>query len=131
MKLTCGIIFYVSIPAFDMLVILIFYNNLDFYFRSTFIFLLIQFGFALFYHNYIVCSVSTAAHSIYPKLNSLIVKRRLDYRTKSRVIALIEKLSGPKIAFNCMDWFPLTNFEFFLFVINCIQAFILITGLIK
>ncbi len=111
--------------------ILIFYENIGFYFRTVFMILVFELGFMIFHHIYIVCSVSSAAHSIYPKLNSLIAKRKLNPRTKSKVIGLIEKLSGPKIGFTCMDWVPLSNFEYFLFVANCIQGFILIFGLIK
>ncbi len=86
---------------------------------------------ALLYHNYNVCTVSNAAHSIYPKLNSLIAKRKLNPRTKSKVIGLIEKTSGPKLSFTCFDWFPLNNFESLLFIVYCIHGFILTIGLMK
>jgi hypothetical protein len=132
MKLLCGIILFISIPVIDLSIIFIFFED-DFglYFRLGFLFIMIECIVALLYHNYNVCTVSNAAHSIYPKLNSLIAKRKLNPRTKSKVIGLIEKISESELSFTCMNWFPLNNFESLLFIVNCIHGFILTIGLIK
>jgi len=101
------------------------------YLRIIVMFLLVEVGYLIFYHNVVGCHVYRAAHSVYPLLNSIVARNLvgLDYRMK--IIGLIEKFSGPKVGFTCFDFFPVTNYEFYLLVINCAKLFILFAGLFK
>ena len=80
---------------------------------------------------FLMSSVGTLAHSCYPKLNSLIVRNNLNLHTKMKTSSLIERLCGPLIGIYCLDLFPVTNFEFYLFVVNCAKNLVLLIDLIK
>lgn len=73
--------------------------------------------------------IPNAAHQPYGKLNSLIAKKRIRLNHKLKVCALIERLSGPVIGLYCYELFPFTNYEFYLYVANCVKIFILFVGL--
>ena len=76
-------------------------------------------------------------------LNSLIIKsahrprllfykylsRRLPLRHRMRIMAFIERLCGPNIGFYCLDLFPMNNYEFYLYITNCVSNYILFEGL--
>ena len=81
--------------------------------------------------NYLVTSIIREAHNCYSFLNSLIARKALPLRLKFKIISLIERLSGPVIGIYCWDLFPFTNYEFVMFIINCIMTFILFMGLFK
>jgi hypothetical protein len=62
--------------------------------------------------------LSTAAHSSYPRINSIIVQRKkLSLREKWKLINLIERLAGPGIAVRCLHLFKLNSFNFYQFII--------------
>ena len=79
--------------------------------------------------NYFLCSVGREAHKSYPFIKSILTRKRLRLMTKLKVISLFERLSGPLIGFYCYDLFPFTNYEFYLFCVNCVSNFILFMGL--
>ena len=81
--------------------------------------------------NYFLCLVGREAHKSYPFINSVLTRKRLRLMTKLKVISLAERLSGPLIGFYCYDLFPFTNYEFYLFCVNCVSNFILFMGLLE
>jgi len=85
--------------------------------------------FVLFIFNYSMSLVSEAAHRPYNKLNSIIVRKSTSRVINLKVVSLTEKLSGPVIGIYCLDFFPFTNYEFLIYIINCVKYFILLIGL--
>jgi len=83
----------------------------------------------LFLVNYSLYLVPKQAHWPYNKLNSIIERKPLPIILKLKVLGLIEKLSGPVIGIYCFDLFPYTNHEFYLYIGNCFQNFLLLNGL--
>jgi len=123
------IFYYLSIPAIDLLVILSIHKEIDITNRSLVGITVIIGVFALSILNYSMASVSVAAHRPYNKLYSIIVRKSITRALKLKVMGLIEKLSGPVIGIYCLDVFPFTNYEFYIYITNCILNFILIIGL--
>ena len=85
----------------------------------------------LFIVNYLLSSIAREAHSSYQLLNTLIVRKNLGLRLKLKILSLIEKLSGPVIGIYCYDLFPFTNYELYIFTINCILNFMLFYNLLN
>jgi hypothetical protein len=81
------------------------------------------------------------AYLPYLKLNSfmarLSLKRRIWFRLRFpiylrlNIINTIERIAGPKIAVYCLDWFPLTQYQFYLYTAGVFMNYLLITNLIK
>jgi hypothetical protein len=76
--------------------------------------------------------MSSAAHSSYPVLNSMIVKdKQMNPREKWQFMNLIERLSGSTIAVRCLNMFALNRFNFYQFISLSFRNYFLIDGLIK
>ena len=116
--------YYLIVPAIDLSLVYLF-NETNQVYRLTVWFFLNLFIVQVFYLNYFLSEISRSAHSCYVNLNSLIAKYRFNRNLKLKVLNLIERLSGPVIGIYCYDLFPFTNYEFYLFVMNCVLNFIL------
>jgi len=68
-------------------------------------------------------------HRPYNKLNTIIARNQTTTVLKLKVLGLIEKLSGPVIGIYCLDFFPFTRYEFYVYLVNCIKYFILLMDL--
>ena len=68
---------------------------------------------------------------IYTFIISIIARKQFGSMTKLKVIPLAERLSGPILGIYCYDLFPFTNYEFYVFCVNCVLNFILLMGLLK
>ena len=89
------------------------------------------FGFILlFIVNYLCASVSSAAHKSYPMMYSFLTRNntRITTKRKLKILAFIEKLSGPVIGIYCYNLFPMNNYEFFYFITSWAANYILIIG---
>jgi len=75
-----------------------------------------------------VTSISTAAHSSYSPLNSVIASKeiKLNFALKSKTLSLIEKLANRKIGFTYMDMFTFAELELFIFYIKISSYFMLV-----
>ena len=122
--------YYLIVPAIDLFILIIIREH-------SMILKLSIAGLAglaisnLFILNYVLSSISSKAHSSYRLLNSLFVRKHLSLRLKLKILSLIEKLSGPVIGIYCYDLFPFTNYELYIFTVNCISNFILFYGLFE
>jgi len=129
-KIMAFIYYYLSVPALDLCIIVAILEN-EFLFLCISA-LLATIGFIiLFCVNYSFSSISREAHLLYKPLNSIFVRKSLNLQLKLKINAAIERLSGPVIGIYCYDLFPFTNYEFFLFVINCVSIFFLILNISK
>ena len=59
------------------------------------------------------------------------LNRRLTFRYRMRIMAFIERLCGPDIGFYCLDLFPMNNYEFYLYITNCVENYMLFQDLFK
>jgi len=73
--------------------------------------------------------VPKEAHRPYVRLYSILARKPATTMLNLKVLGLIEKLSGPIIGIYCQDFFPFTNYEFYLYISNVVQNFILLIGL--
>ena len=121
--------YYFSVIPIDLgLMTLIFERNLIY--RLPIIFVAMVILVNLFYVNYFLILVGREAHSCYPLLNSLVVTKSLNIMLKLKTMTLLEKLGGPLIGFYCLDLFPFDNYNFYLFIVNCVSNFMLFINLI-
>jgi len=80
--------------------------------------------------NYFSTAVTKAAHKSYQLFFQFLIKRRLNIRDRLKILAFIEKLSGPNIGFYCYDLFPMNNYEFYQYIANWFSNYFLIIGLV-
>jgi hypothetical protein len=129
-KTTIFYYYYLSIPAIGLFIIgaiLEEQTNL----RLVLSFLSIVGVFILFWINYFLTLVAKNSFSLYKPLNSVMARKSLNLKDRLKVCSMIERFSGPVIGLYCYDLFPFTNYEFYLFVRNCVSIFIMIMNVFK
>ena len=122
--------YYMIVPVISLSIMYILMER-NLFFRLIIIILVFVVLINLFYVNYLLSYVGRAAHNGYPFINSIIVRKQIGSMTKLKVISLAERLSGPVIGIYCYDLFPFTNYEFYVFCVNCVLNFILLMGLLN
>ena len=129
--LTCAY-YYLLVPLID-LVLIVLVAETNNYLRLLLCSLAFVIIVNLVYVTYILSLIARSAHYSYPLLNSCIARQSpqnvLNLRLRCKLLALIERLSGPVIGIYCYDLFPYTNHEFYIFCANCVKNFILLYGL--
>ncbi len=123
------LLYYLSVPVLDLLIIIVIFDGMHIINRFLSIIVALAVTSFLLILNSTMSLIPNAAHQPYGKLNSLIAKKRIRLNHKLKVCALIERLSGPVIGLYCYELFPFTNYEFYLYVANCVKIFILFVGL--
>jgi hypothetical protein len=123
------LLYYLSVPVLDLLIIIVIFDGMHIINRLLSIIVAMVAILCLLSLNSTMSLIPNAAHQPFGKLNSLIAKKRIRLDLKLKVCALIEKLSGPVIGLYCYELFPFTNYEFYLYVANCVKIFILLMGL--
>ena len=125
--------YYLMVPFIDLCVIVVIEES-DIYLSV----LWLELGFIiiinLFIVNYMLSLIARSAHYSYPLLNTCIARQNytqnvLSLKLRLKILALIERLSGPVIGIYCYDLFPYTNHEFYIFCANCVKNFILLYDL--
>ena len=124
------IYYYLIVPIIDLAVIVVMNEN-NVSFRYGLVFVVYITILNLFTLNYILAIVSRESYLLHKLLNSLIANKSLNLKLKYKTLSLIERLSGPEIGFYCLDLFPLNNYEFYIFCVNCISNFFLILDLFE
>ena len=124
------VFYYLIVPIVD-LAIMYLLNETNILFRLIILIFVFVGAFNVFVVNYLLCSVGREAHKSFPLIKSILTTKRIGLMTKLKVISLSERLSGPLIGFYCNDLFPFTNYEFYLFCVNCVSNFILFMGLFE
>ena len=126
--------YYLVMPFLDLIAIFLIYEDeLFILIRFMFILIFLFISFNVFIFTYLLTIIGFEAHKSYPILYSIIVEMKLNLKIKFKLLNLIERLSpsSPLIGIYCLDLFPFTNYQFYLFIINCISNFILFMGLFK
>jgi len=86
---------------------------------------------------FVSARLAGASHGSYNHLNSIMAKEsdpkakinNIPSDQKFKIINLIERLAQMEITVWCLGWFPLNNFQFYLFIAGTAQNLILFTDL--
>ena len=68
--------------------------------------------------------VNKGAHKSYPVLFSHLTQRYMPLWLRIKLMAFIERKSGPDIGFYCYDLFPMINYEFYQYIYICGQNYL-------
>ena len=85
----------------------------------------------LFQMNSVCTLVTKNAHKSQSNGYKCLVINRYSLRQKWKIQAFIERLSGPDIGFYCYDLFPMNNYEFYQYLVNCIMNHFLLISIIN
>jgi len=122
--------YYLFSPIIDMALYLAIYID-HFYVKLFAIFANFVLIIFLFLLSLTTSLLPKSAHSTYNHLNSIIARQKWIPRAKKmKIIGLIERLAGPEIAVYCYNFFPLTYYEFCLFIASISTNFFLLLSLI-
>jgi len=105
--------YYPGVAFIDISLILVIMGKTNEIVRALAIFVSIITIFVMTIPNYSMSMIPREIKSLYPKLNSLIVRGRLHLRVKLKICSLTERISGSVIGLYCFDFFPFTNYEFY------------------
>ena len=125
------IYYYLSVPIIDFGVITVMLVNGELYIEFVLIFVIILSVVMISVINKCLSGVARESHRSYSTVHSIICRHKLPISLKLKTVRLVERLSGRVIGFYCYDLFPFTNYEIYLFCVNCIMNFMLFMGLIN
>jgi len=125
-----GISYLSCTAAFDILLHMTLSVNNSFARLVYGLFALIVMAF-LYAVIYSAASVTESAHDLTTDLYSFLLRNRPTIKQKLKIIAFIEKLSGPKIGFYCYHFFPLTYFEFYKYLFFVFSLYALLSGFVS
>ena len=128
LRLIYFIYYFLIIPFIDLAIIVVI-NESNIFYKSSIGSVAFIVIINLFVFNYMSALVSSEAHNSYTILNSIIASKSFKLNLNLKTLTLIERLSGPEIGFYCLDLFPLNNYEFYIFCVNCAKNFILLIDL--
>jgi hypothetical protein len=117
MRYLMGVYYFCSVAPLDLGIVLMMSEH-NLWLKLTIGLLLIVIIVNACYINHLQATVIKLAHGCYPTLNSMMANKPMSVRLKLKVLALIEKLTGPEIGMYCFDLFPFTNYAFALLIAN-------------
>ena len=123
------ILYYFASPTLILNIVV--FNSKDTYIYLRYVFVLIFFMIfsSVFFVNLFSSQISHSAKRPISLCYKHLIRGNLSKRQRFKTMAFIEKLDGPDIGFYCWDLFPMNNFEFYLFVANCVKSYLLILTL--
>ena len=119
------IYYMLSIPLFDMAFAFICFED-RLWLRLLVFGLILLIGGNMIFVNHLLTRIGTKAHQSYKFLNSLMATKKLSLRVRMKCLNLIERSSGPLIGIYCLDLFPFTNYECYVFIVNLFSNFFLL-----
>jgi hypothetical protein len=129
-SLALFVVYFWATPGFDILVHLTIYKPINTYMRIIYGLIFFHVFGAIFTFNYILTSVSSAAHDVTPDLYSFLVKNKCILRHNLKITSFIEKLCGPVIGYYCLDLFPFTTYQFYQYLVFVSCQYFLLNSLI-
>ena len=84
----------------------------------------------MFSINLLSSMVREAAHKSINVLYTFLFRVKVSTAQRMKIMAFIEKLSGPDIGFYCWELFPMNNYEYYQYVANCACTYFLVLGFI-
>ena len=119
------IYYMLSAPLFDMAFAFIYFET-NVWLRLIMFGLILLIGGNMIAVNHLLTRIGSKAHQSYKFLNSLMATKRMSLRVRMKCLNLIERFSGPLIGIYCLDLFPFTSYECYLFIVNLISNFFLL-----
>ena len=130
LKVIIFCLYYIISPVLMIGIYLTLSEKSDLYFRVVFYFVISLGTSVTFAVTLMSCRVTHFARKPLKYLHRYLIENHMTVRQRLKTLDLIESLSGPDIGFYCLDLFPMNSYEFYLFVINCISNYLLISNLI-
>ena len=126
------IIYYIATIGFQIMLYLTHRSDIKIVGRVSAGFIFTTCFWAVVFMNVMSTWVSTAAHKPYLRLYSIICRRtRMRFRQHWKLLSFIEKLSGRPIGYYCYDLFPMTNYEFYQYLLIAGSNYFLIMNLLS
>ena len=122
--------YYQIVPLFDFCIIAMLSLNGQFLISAVSGAVVINFLGGVCMLNICLSSLPRESHRSYSTVHSILCRHKLPISLKLKTVGVVEHLSGRVIGFYCYDLFPFTNYEIYLFCVNCVVNFILFMGLI-
>ena len=66
----------------------------------------------------IATNITRWAHRPINRVYSFMAKNKVDLKSQMKLQIFIERLSGPPIGFYCLNFFPVTNYEFYQYILT-------------
>ncbi len=122
------LLYYFSVPFIDLLIILSTLEEVNTLNRFLKHLITVVTIIVLLIFNYTLSSVLKGADSPYNKINSIIVRNKIELNLKLKVCGLIEKLAGPVIGFYCVHFSPtlIMNFISSQLIVSLFLSYFLI-----
>ena len=127
-KFNVFIVYFIASPALLLLLYLSHAKHTPIYVRIIAVNILFFLFGGIILAHLTSALVRHSAHKPYPLLFNYFAYNILTLKQKLKIVLLIERLTSPEIAFYCLDLFPMNSLEFFRFVCNTINFYILILG---
>ena len=132
MSIIIGAAYYCVTPVIDIMVFEAVNMDKIWFVRLFFIITAALFSASLYAMAYSCAQLYSAAHAPYKPLNAIIAKKEMIMLPSQRrkIAFYIERFSGPAIATYIFDFFPLNNYEFYLFVTAVCTNYFLINDFV-
>ena len=117
-------------PPIIILFYLVHAKNTKYFMRLVVAAVAILFFFILFSINLLSSMISGSAHKPRNVLYTFLMNVKVSTAQKLKIINFIEKLNGSVIGFYCWNLFPMNNYYYSLYVVNCAATYILISNFI-
>ena len=123
--------YYFATPALQILIYLTHAKDTGFYPRFVFAFVFSVVFRALFSSTLMCTMVSKAAHRSNKVLHRFILSPKLSFQRRLKIMAFIEKLSGPDIGYYCYNLFPMNYYELYKYISIIVLNYLLLLGLTR
>ena len=124
------ILYYLATPSLMFLLYISHANDTSFYFRFTAIIVFVfifAYTYSLNLFSGLIMQSSSKPVSVLYQILSL---KWLTLRERLNIQSFMERLSESDIGFYCLDLFPMNEYEFYLYSINCAKTYFLVLQLI-
>ena len=124
------IVYYIGTPALQLICYVSHEKDTVLPIRFLAAFVFTSIFSMVFLMNLLSANVIHSAHKSYSRLYMFLAKNDLTLRDMLTIQTFIERLSGPRIGFYCLNMFPMTNNEFYKYIsISCMNYILIISNL--
>ena len=125
-------LYYISIPSTLLCIYGIHHKDMDTMGRIYSSSITLLCSIILIVVGYLCCKIIITAKLPYPHLMGYMCKKqsRMPVRNRMKVMAFIERLSGPDIGFYCYDLFPMNYWESYQLIAISVTNYLLLISII-
>ena len=122
-------LYYLFTPNIMIAIYLVIDSNTHIFLRMTMIGYAVLILTTVLSINLLSSRISHSSRKPMKYLFGYLIGNHLRINCRLKTMSFIERLSGPDIGFYCLDLFPMNSFEFYLYVVNSVKLYILISDL--